>query len=106
METVRDRRSPRQVGLFVHGQRVHVSPQADRPAGRSASAQQADDTGAPNAATRLEAPFLELPRDNGRSPTLLEADLGMSVKIPPDSRELVGVRFNLVDRGHGHARLG
>jgi hypothetical protein len=54
---------------------------------------------------RLEAPFLELPGDNGRGPTLLEADLGMSVKIPSDRREFVGERFNLVDRGHGHTRL-
>jgi hypothetical protein len=29
----------------------------------------------------------------------------MSVKIPPDRREFVGERFNLIDRGHGHTRL-
>jgi hypothetical protein len=101
MEAVGDRRSPGQIGLLIHRQRIHVGPQADRPPSRPASAQHADDTGAPDAVMRLEAPLPELRGDDGRGPMLLETDLGMRVKIPPYRREFVGERFDPVNRGHG-----
>src|ERR1700730_18936734 len=52
----------------------------------------------------LDAPLLELVGHDPGSADLLEADLGVSVQIPADRSQFVGIAVDAVDVGHGVIR--
>ena len=93
-------RTPRQIGVLVHRQRVHVGAQPDPLAAGALALEHADHAGDAEPAMHLDAPLRELFRDDARGAHLLEADLGVRVQIPADRGEFVGIAFDTFDTGH------
>ena len=92
----------RKVVLFLHVQRVHVGAERYRliDAGGAAALQRADDTGAAEAAMHLDAPFLQLRRDDAGCPELLERRFGMGMEVAPPSGHLLVEIGDSVDDRH------
>src|SRR6185369_9958357 len=87
VEAAGNRRAPFQVGILFHRQRVHVGAQADALAAGALTLEHADHAGAAEAAMYLDAPSLQLLRDDAGSAYFLEADLGMGMQIASDRGE-------------------
>ena len=102
VETAGNGRAPTQVGVLFHRQRVHIGAQPDALAAvaLALALEYPDHAGAAEPAVHLDAPTLELLRDDARRAHLLEADLGMRVQIPPDGGEFVGIAVDAFDGGH------
>ena len=71
------------IGLFLHGQGVHVGTQTDGTLAVAVAFQHADDTGPGKAAHDLDTEFLQVARHKVRGPMFLERDLGVGMDIPP-----------------------
>ena len=87
----------REVVGLVDRQRVHVGAQADRGLA-VAGAQHADHAGVADAAVHLDAPFLQLARDQVGGAMLLQAEFRMGVDVLADGGEFGVVAADLVDR--------
>jgi hypothetical protein len=100
MEAAGNGRSPLQIGVLLHRQRVHVGAQPDALAARALALEHADHAGAAEPAMHLDAPLRQLVGDDAGRAHFLEADLGMGMQVAPDRGEFVGEAFNAVDQGH------
>jgi hypothetical protein len=104
VEAAGDGRTPFQVGIFFHRQRIHVGAQADAPGAAAFALEHADDAGASKSAMNLDAPLRELIGDDAGGADFLEADFGMGMQVAADRGEFVGEGIDTVDRGHGVIR--
>src|SRR5216683_2445318 len=100
MEAAGNGRTPTQVGILFHRQRVHVGAQANALAAAAFALEDADHAGAAKAAMHVDAPLRQLVGHDAGCPDFLEADFGMGVQIPADRREFLGIAFDAVDVGH------
>ncbi|MEH2616387.1 hypothetical protein V1285_001333 [Bradyrhizobium sp. AZCC 1620] len=100
VEAAGNRRAPFQVGILFHRQRVHVGAQPDALAATALALEHADHAGAAEPAMHLDAPSLQLLRDDTGGAHFFEADLGMSMQIASDRGEFFGIAVDAVDGGH------
>ena len=93
----------RKVVGFDDRQRVHVGAQTDRGLA-IAGAQHADHACGTDAAMHLDAPFLQLTRDEIGGAMLLQPELRIGMNILTDRGEFAVVAADVIDRG-SHAVL-
>ena len=91
----------RQAGRLQDRQRVHIGAQSDRGLA-VAVAQHANDAGLADAAMHLDAPFLQLARDEIRGAVFLQPEFGMGVDVSANSRQLRLEGAGAIERGLGH----
>src|SRR5882757_7209156 len=91
-----NRRAPSQIGVFFHRQRVHVGAEPNAFAALALALEHPDHAGAADTAMHLDAPLRQFVGDDAGGAHFLEADLGMSVKVAPNSGEFVGETFDAV----------
>ena len=87
----------RQVVGLLDRQRVHVGAQPDRRLA-VAGAQHADHAGAADAAMHLDAPFLQLPRNQLGGAVLLQPEFRVGVDVAADRGQFRVVAADLFDR--------
>src|SRR6516162_1954192 len=100
VEAARNGRTPLQIGVFLHRQRVHVGAKPDAPGARAFPPEHADNAGAADAAVHLDAPFPEFFGNDAGRTHFLEADLRMSVQVAADGSEFVGIALDAIDSWH------
>ncbi len=100
VKTAGNGRTPGQVGIFLHRQRVHVGAQPDPLAAGALALEHADHAGDAEPAMHLDAPLRQFFRDDAGGADLLEADLGVRMEIPADRGEFVGIAFDAFNAGH------
>ena len=87
MHHARVRRLRRAAGGLQDRQRVHVGAQADRGLAVAVT-QHADHAGIADAPMHLDAPFLQLLRDDVGGAMLLQAEFGMGMDVLADVGQL------------------
>ena len=100
MKAAGNRRAPAQVGFLLHRQRIHVRAQTNPLRAVTFAFEQADNTGAAEAAMHLDAPAREFLSDDAGRAMFLEADFRMRVKITADSCQFFGKAVDQFNVGH------
>ena len=100
VETIGDGRSPRQIGLLLHRQRVHVGSQADAARAAATALEHADDPGSADAAMDLDAPLRQFVGDDAGGAAFLEAYFRMGVEVAADGGQFVGESVDAGDCRH------